>query len=169
MTERISAAALPFTDAWLAPLVTDAGMVTREQLQLAQQEGNGGLWETAVRRGWARSDAIVELLARTYRLAVADLPAPLPIAVLDAGRRRLPARRRSRGVAVPHVHPERPIVPQHPPHLREHRDQVVEVEGEGRFLAEFASVNSFVETVFESQDQGEVVKWPSRTGRRPTI
>jgi type VI secretion system protein ImpG len=38
-----------------------------------------------------------------------------------------------------------------------------------RFLAEFASVNSFVETVFESQDQGEVVKWPSRTGRRPTI
>lgn len=75
MTERISAAALPFTDAWLAPLVTDAGMVTREQLQLAQQEGNGGLWETAVRRGWARSDAIVELLARTYRLAVADLPA----------------------------------------------------------------------------------------------
>jgi type VI secretion system protein ImpG len=38
-----------------------------------------------------------------------------------------------------------------------------------RFLAEFASVNSFVETVIESQDQGEVVAWPSRTGRRPTI
>ena len=38
-----------------------------------------------------------------------------------------------------------------------------------RFLAEFASVNSFVETVFESQDQGEFVAWPSRTGRRPTI
>jgi type VI secretion system VasI/ImpG family protein len=38
-----------------------------------------------------------------------------------------------------------------------------------RFLAEFASVNSFVETVFESQDQGEVVAWPTRTGQRPTI
>jgi type VI secretion system protein ImpG len=38
-----------------------------------------------------------------------------------------------------------------------------------RFLAEFASVNSFVETVFESQDQGEFVAWPSRTGQRPTI
>jgi type VI secretion system protein ImpG len=38
-----------------------------------------------------------------------------------------------------------------------------------RFLAEFASVNSFVETVFESQDQGEFVAWPTRTGQRPTI
>ncbi|MDB5437873.1 MAG: hypothetical protein JWM33_300 [Caulobacteraceae bacterium] len=38
-----------------------------------------------------------------------------------------------------------------------------------RFLAEFASVNSFVETVFESQDQGEVAAWPTRTGQRPTI
>ncbi len=38
-----------------------------------------------------------------------------------------------------------------------------------RFLAEFASINSFVETVFESPDQGEVARWPARTGRRPTI
>ncbi len=38
-----------------------------------------------------------------------------------------------------------------------------------RFLAEFASVNSFVETVFESQDQGEIARWPARTGQRPTI
>ena len=38
-----------------------------------------------------------------------------------------------------------------------------------RFLAEFASVNSFVETVFESPDQGEIARWPARTGRRPTI
>lgn len=38
-----------------------------------------------------------------------------------------------------------------------------------RFLAEFASVNSFVETVFESPDQGEVARWPVRIGRRPTI
>lgn len=38
-----------------------------------------------------------------------------------------------------------------------------------RFLAEFASVNAFVETVFESQDQGEIARWPARTGERPTI
>jgi type VI secretion system protein ImpG len=38
-----------------------------------------------------------------------------------------------------------------------------------RFLAEFAAVNSFVETVFESNDQGEFIAWPTRTGRRPTI
>ena len=38
-----------------------------------------------------------------------------------------------------------------------------------RFLAEFASVNSFVETVFKSPDQGEIARWPARTGRRPTI
>ena len=37
------------------------------------------------------------------------------------------------------------------------------------FLAEFASVNSFVETVFESPDQGRIVAWPTRTGQRPTI
>lgn len=37
------------------------------------------------------------------------------------------------------------------------------------FLAEFASVNSFVETVFESPDQGRIVAWPTRTGERPTI
>ncbi len=38
-----------------------------------------------------------------------------------------------------------------------------------RFLAEFASINSFVETVFESSEQGELVHWPARTGQRPTI
>ncbi|HEX8570890.1 MAG TPA: type VI secretion system baseplate subunit TssF [Caulobacteraceae bacterium] len=38
-----------------------------------------------------------------------------------------------------------------------------------RFLSEFASVNAFVETVFDSPDQGEFVKWPPRTGHRPTI
>ncbi len=38
-----------------------------------------------------------------------------------------------------------------------------------RFLAEFVSINSFVETVFESPEQGEFVHWPLRTGQRPTI
>ncbi len=38
-----------------------------------------------------------------------------------------------------------------------------------RFLAEFVSINSFVETVFESPEQGEFIHWPLRTGQRPTI
>ena len=38
-----------------------------------------------------------------------------------------------------------------------------------RFLSEFASVNSFIETVFESTEQGEIAHWPARTGLRPTI
>lgn len=37
-----------------------------------------------------------------------------------------------------------------------------------RFLAEFATINSFVETSFESQ-QGMFVQWPARLGQRPTI
>jgi type VI secretion system protein ImpG len=38
-----------------------------------------------------------------------------------------------------------------------------------RFLSEFSSVNSFIETVFDSPDQGEFSRWPPRTGLRPTI
>lgn len=38
-----------------------------------------------------------------------------------------------------------------------------------RFLSEFASVNSFVETAFESRNQGKFAAWPPRAGLRPTI
>jgi type VI secretion system VasI/ImpG family protein len=38
-----------------------------------------------------------------------------------------------------------------------------------RFLVEFAAVNSFVETVFDSHQQGVIVQWPARLGQRPTI
>lgn len=38
-----------------------------------------------------------------------------------------------------------------------------------RFLSEFASINTFIETSFESPDQGEFATWPPRTGLRPTI
>lgn len=37
------------------------------------------------------------------------------------------------------------------------------------FLGEFCSVNSFVETVFESPEKGVFAKWPVRMGTRPTI
>lgn len=38
-----------------------------------------------------------------------------------------------------------------------------------RFLAEFASINSFTECVFETPNEGQFAKWPPRTGRRRTI
>lgn len=38
-----------------------------------------------------------------------------------------------------------------------------------RFLAEFATINSFTETVFESALEGEVGRWPPRIGRRHSI
>lgn len=38
-----------------------------------------------------------------------------------------------------------------------------------RFLAEFASVNSFTETWVGSGNEGEFQRWPLRIGRRPTI
>ena len=38
-----------------------------------------------------------------------------------------------------------------------------------RFLAEFATVNGFTETRFQSADEGEIIAWPARIGRRPII
>ncbi len=38
-----------------------------------------------------------------------------------------------------------------------------------RFLAEFATVNSFTETHFSSPAEGEFMRWPPRTGRRHNI
>ena len=35
-----------------------------------------------------------------------------------------------------------------------------------RFFAKYVSINSFTETVFKSTERGEVMRWPSRTGRR---
>lgn len=38
-----------------------------------------------------------------------------------------------------------------------------------RFLSEFAPVNSFIETRFESPEKGEFAHWPPRLSQRPTI
>ncbi len=38
-----------------------------------------------------------------------------------------------------------------------------------RFLAEFATINSFTETIVETPAEGVVAKWPARIGRRHTI
>jgi len=38
-----------------------------------------------------------------------------------------------------------------------------------RFLAEFATINSFTETIVETAAEGVVSKWPARIGRRPMI
>ena len=38
-----------------------------------------------------------------------------------------------------------------------------------RFLAEFATINSFTETIVETTAEGVVAKWPARIGRKHTI
>ena len=38
-----------------------------------------------------------------------------------------------------------------------------------RFFAEYTSVNSFTETVIESQQRGLVKRWPPRVGNRVTL
>ncbi len=38
-----------------------------------------------------------------------------------------------------------------------------------RFLAKYASINSFTETVIASPQRGEVMRWPIQTGTRPTL
>ncbi|SEP71605.1 type VI secretion system protein ImpG [Azotobacter beijerinckii] len=38
-----------------------------------------------------------------------------------------------------------------------------------RFLARYASINSFTETVLRTAERGEVMRWPTNPGRRPTL
>jgi type VI secretion system protein ImpG len=38
-----------------------------------------------------------------------------------------------------------------------------------RFLSEFATINSFTETIVQTQGEGVVARWPARIGRRHTI
>lgn len=38
-----------------------------------------------------------------------------------------------------------------------------------QFLARYVSINSFTETVIRSNDRGEIIRWPARTGRRKSI
>ncbi len=38
-----------------------------------------------------------------------------------------------------------------------------------RFFSKYVSLNSFTETVLRSVQRGEIVRWPMRIGRRPTI
>jgi type VI secretion system protein ImpG len=38
-----------------------------------------------------------------------------------------------------------------------------------RFLAEFATVNSFTETIVDSAAEGRIMQWPPRVGRRHNI
>lgn len=38
-----------------------------------------------------------------------------------------------------------------------------------RFLAEYAAINSFTQTIIASEDRGDIVTWPPRTGSGPLI
>jgi type IV pilus assembly protein PilB len=73
VTERLSAATLPFADGWLAQPLVDAGVLTPEQVRQLQGEGAGELWGAAVARGWATSARIVGVIASRFKVPVADL------------------------------------------------------------------------------------------------
>ena len=38
-----------------------------------------------------------------------------------------------------------------------------------RFFAKYVSLNSFTETVLRTVQRGEVMRWPARSGLRPTL
>jgi len=38
-----------------------------------------------------------------------------------------------------------------------------------RFLSQYVSINSFTETVLQSVDRGEIMRWPPRNGMRPVL
>lgn len=38
-----------------------------------------------------------------------------------------------------------------------------------QFFAKYVSLNSFTETVVRTTDRGEIMRWPTRIGRRPTV
>jgi len=38
-----------------------------------------------------------------------------------------------------------------------------------QFFARYVSINSFTETVIQTTDRGEIMRWPARIGKRPTI
>ena len=38
-----------------------------------------------------------------------------------------------------------------------------------QFFARYVSINTFTETVIESTDRGEIMRWPARIGTRQTI
>lgn len=73
MTERFSAALLPFADGWLAQPLVEAEVLTAEQVREAQGDGASELWSTAVTKGWTSSGRIVAALAARFKVAVADL------------------------------------------------------------------------------------------------
>ena len=78
MTERITAATLPFLDGWLASSLVEGGVITRAQLTLAQDAGDPLLWDACVKRGWATSAGIAATIAATFKVPVADLTSADP-------------------------------------------------------------------------------------------
>ena len=78
MTDRITAAPLPFLDAWLARPLVDGGALTSDQLRLAQESADPLLRDACVQRGWATSAVIVEMIAAAFKVPVADLTAADP-------------------------------------------------------------------------------------------
>lgn len=38
-----------------------------------------------------------------------------------------------------------------------------------RFFAKYVSINSFTETIIETRERGEIMRWPTRIGTRHTL
>lgn len=55
-------------DAWLAPLLTDAGLVDAARLEPLQTGGSGRLWEAVTRANLASDADLVKLVAERFRL-----------------------------------------------------------------------------------------------------
>jgi type II secretory ATPase GspE/PulE/Tfp pilus assembly ATPase PilB-like protein/CheY-like chemotaxis protein len=73
VTERITAANLPFLDGWLARPLVEGGVITSGHLKEAQESGDILLWDACVRRGWAPSAKIAATIAGAFKVPVADL------------------------------------------------------------------------------------------------
>lgn len=73
MTDRLSAAMLPFQDRWIVAPLVEAGVCTRDQVEEARAARVAEFWPMAVARGWARSDQIIGTLVARFHFPVADL------------------------------------------------------------------------------------------------
>jgi type II secretory ATPase GspE/PulE/Tfp pilus assembly ATPase PilB-like protein/8-oxo-dGTP pyrophosphatase MutT (NUDIX family) len=67
----IRPSAEPLRDAWLAPVLIP--VLGGDGVDVLVREADGSLWETVVGRGLLSEDALVQHVARHFRLAVADL------------------------------------------------------------------------------------------------
>jgi type IV pilus assembly protein PilB len=65
-------------DAWMAPYLVEAGMLTAERLETLAAGTSERLWDALVQSGRTTEQQLVELLAERFRIPVADLDTAEP-------------------------------------------------------------------------------------------